>query len=136
MVKAGSISSPMRANEKGGSEGAGREEGIPPKREPIVSTGRPASPTSAEAKTTAARKAGTRGAKRRSPMISTRAAAETPSAAGARLARAAQNVAHCAATPPGSFSIATYNSRLEQADFRGVNQPKSVLIFFVVSLEQ
>ena len=78
MVSAAGSISTMRSHDTAGSEGSGRELGSSPKREPMVSTGSCSQAASSEASTTAIRKPGARGAKRRRPKISSMLPAAMP----------------------------------------------------------
>src|SRR3546814_17330390 len=77
MVKAEGSTSMACASVKAGRLGNGRLEGISPKREPMVSTGRSIAQTASAAPTTATRKAGHVGKCRRASRDTARAAEDT-----------------------------------------------------------
>jgi len=104
IVKALGSSSAMRDIEISGITGAGKLVGMPPKREPIVSTGRPSIATPAAAATTAIRKAGSFGASLRIATMATSDSRATATVAGETVSRASQNACHFARKLPGTLS--------------------------------
>ena len=109
MVKAEGSTSPIFARLMAGRCGQGSPDGMPPKREPIVSTCRPTAQAMSEAPSTATRKPGTRGAKRRRAMMVASAAAASARVAGSMLPLAAQNASHFSMKPAGTFSMVRPN---------------------------
>ena len=91
MVSAAGSSAMQRARSSDGSAGRGRLDGTPPKRLPMVSTGKPNSATAPEASTTATRKPGALGASLRSPTISPTQARASARAQPLKLSRCAHS---------------------------------------------
>src|SRR6185369_7581015 len=84
--------------------GVGKLAAIPPKREPMVSTGRLNSATAIEAVSTAIKKPGNLGANLRNPTISASAIRVIANVAGSMLPRAPQNALHLATNSAGTWA--------------------------------
>jgi hypothetical protein len=84
---------------KAGSAGAGRPAGTPPKREPIVSIGKPKSAAATLAAATEIRIAGAPGAARRRPTMSAIVSAAIPAAYGLKV-ESASAAARAVSTAP------------------------------------
>jgi len=85
-----------------GSPGRGGRRGSAPKREPIVSTGRPKAATAPEASAIAMIIPGQPGRKRRKTTISATVAPVSAAAAGVKVARASQSAASLGRIAAGS----------------------------------
>ena len=99
------------STDSSGSRGAGRDEGMPPKRLPIVSTGKPNNAVTTAAEATAIRKAGHFGRQRRSAWMEPTASAATAQAHGFAVGSASASAASFGNSGPGSFgSVRPSNS--------------------------
>ncbi len=99
------------ASERSGSAGIGSARGIPPNRDPIVSTGNPASAAATVVSATAIRKPGQCGRSLRSTRMIPIVPAATPTAAVLTLGRAPASAVSLATIGPGSGPASVSPSR-------------------------
>ena len=97
----GSTASTLSA-EKSGSAGQGSVRGMPPKREPIVSTGSDSRKAASEATTMATSMPGQLGRKRFSPATTRMVRRATPAAAGVKVPATAASASSLGTRSPGS----------------------------------